>query len=814
MNEADPCELFVSIQFGQHWKHDTEHLSHNSNTARIETIEDTLDFVVHGVNLTAPVGKEALVPFFLGLFQALCTLLDTRHKVMVPLCASPYELAIQYTCAQTFALSFYNIAHTGELTAHNVSVPQEHLVQGICRAARSLYADLVALQPTWKGAPSLQSVHKYLHLFSSEPTQKNLLSSAVPAQNTPLKTAALQNLCTLTSAADKPGELRAQLQLDLTHPDLVAYRGAPPLDLHALLCGGELVIWQRDLCWNLTDQYPVWTLRDLLHDLCRAFVLPTTFRTKHGAVLRAIDLPTNPTKISDTISLWFAPRLVQKIGARLLQPHRLPPLVVSVHTFLETITSLAFAMLERLGESNRALRQEGRLQQLRDDAKQLQAWVRASRASDAPNLNVAPKLRALAPPPSLPVDTRTDEPQSPSFRFALPAVRRLVMKPSWSWTGPLRSQDPLWLPEGLLLVTTRDSIVCIKAHQGATLWEQKHEQTHVLTLGRSLLLQGPHTLAKVHPQTGQTRWNRAAEHRYAGASLAQNTARDPRLILWDKNQVEVCSWNRGQLQWHLDFSTHHTQKRAAIHVAHNDRYLAVVSGQHVEVFSLDTGQRQWRQNTPGHAKRVWIHRDIALVLSAPQRSAPRGQAFSLETGKELWNTPLPEQPRGAPFLEDNCALWTFAHQGCAQSLQNGSVLWRCELASEGVCAPRATLFSPAPKQRGVIWKTDRGHLVAVHLRGGHLLWRQHLLEKEDDVLLSNPPVLEQARALVVATDEIQIRAREDGRLLHRLKGLPREPSWLRVTPQLDFFVLERGEPGEDVLERYEMTHFLAVVPDL
>ncbi len=802
----------VEIRVGASWRRDLAHLSRlyedrgGPEQLDLVCVLDVIDIVIGDDNITAPIPRDSIFPLVEDLLDALRALASgARTRAIVRFREAPWEVILKVAGPDRIDVSLLGTGLDPCVVIHNRPAPASALFAAAGGAARELVDELVALDPGFARNPLIARLGRLAQaLNGAGPLDCQHLRPHRPNR---------------ASGRVEVGPMSLIFELDLGHPDLLACCGDEPLDLHALLCPGQILLdVEPSAPLALGAGYPLLTARRLL-DEAAALV-----RCAPGEAPRPLSMPgraalLEPRLDPEAPGCWLvtwrparpAEGLLPSLRRRSEQP---PERSLTCSMGPADLVALASGLVEAVAEFlisvNPVLEGEERLRSLRREAARLVARHREAALGElifdgAERPESARAQVRLAP-------QEQSEPVEAPPRFALGEMRRLSMRCRWSLSAASIRWDEVALLGDKAIVSTRDALLGVDLRTGEARFSVPHDGSAVTwgVGGGALLGLGRGELRQIEPEGGQQRWSAPVGSGWGRiVGVGDYRARDRRP--WS-----VVVARQGALAVDADGAIVWRAQRAAGRTTHAiftaERVIQSTDEGGVVARDPVDGAVLWRVRLAARGARLLGLWASTLWASARDRAGVQLVALDLATGRRQWSRELPGGVLGAGVAASDAVLLSVEEDEGSRLMSlslDGRVRWSRILPGSGLGGPTAPLVWGAR----AFTQTDSGALWAVSLGSGKLLWSVELGESES---LINLPPQRQGGVLVAAGAEVAIVDPGTGALRHRLDALPRHPAWLRVhgeglivgDPGL---ASTHGSQGEDVLSRFEVGHFLAVV---
>jgi hypothetical protein len=139
------------------------------------------------------------------------------------------------------------------------------------------------------------------------------------------------------------------------------------------------------------------------------------------------------------------------------------------------------------------------------------------------------------------------------------------------------------------------------------------------------------------------------------------------------------------------------------------------------------------------------------------------------------------------------------------------VNWNLELSSAGLYQTTPVVEATIDEQRHGLVRTDRAETTCFRLVDGQIRW-QNMPASETLLLYGNLPLIAVADAVLSINETIDLRALDDGALLHSFCAVD-APEFLLATDALRIVLGQQSSDTEedDTLASLSLAHYLALL---
>ena len=798
----------VEIIVGHDWQQDVRYL-HDLQPHRpvdaafaLTEILDIIDIVVDGRNLTSSVCRESIFGFFADLLEGIHSLHGpaARPKAIIEFHCEPLELVLVPE-GRSLLVSLYALGREHRVIGRDLPVATQAFVDAVARAIETLLSDLFRISPDFSADPFIRRMSSQLARLQ----RVGLPPAPAPAPSQrggggprSATTSSHHGLSLIFAYDGDDGPLRS-------------YDGAHAFDLHALLFDGRLELETvHGHTATLAESYPFLALVDLTR-LARE-------------LLGGLEEPPGGSQgLGDARRRHRGPQLEAHLepGERALRlvagavEASLPPA-----TLVDLIVGLAEMVLEDLFELNPRLELDQRAADLHDEIRELRSWLRSLQREDS---YLEHPERFLAARGHLQPQVGEHRPPEASFPWPLASARALYPRPSWTWYVPrIQFRGVTSTAQGLL-VPTEQALFCLDWESGHPLWShqaQGRPLSFAVAGARTLVGGRPDQLHLVETASGRLVACVGAAQSPSGADATPLQAADfPEegltVVVGLGGTLLGLDRDSGAVRWRHDH-----EPAALSGVAFCGPVLALL-GVDAGLTALDptSGERLWRVRLRGgDPLDLQVHQGrLYALLHDPRRGQLQLQAIYPFSGHTARTMRIEGNLAGPMGFHENWLVvpvernGRIALQGLALERGGEEPVWSLGLQSAGF--DRATPLLPVEldgQPHGIV-RTDRAEFSCFRLQDGHLRWREHA-PSEHGLIYQNLPLVRMRDCLLAASEHLELRLLEDGRLVHRFDRLVETPRFATAAGALRALLGESGgERGEDRIMALDFGHFLVEV---
>ncbi len=779
----------IEIAVGRSW---LEHLRQLFSSQRLNAFDfcelfDLIDLVVGGVNLTASIESEYIIPFFSKLCAALNRLSKTdTKKAIVEFQKEPWDFVIVRDGADLL-LSIISIDYEMRIVCLDQRVNFESFAFVVRREAQLILDDISSLigNRGFNAHPEISRLIESLSLGSENITMNESQQISV------VETGEHYDFSRNTLGVSFP-------DFSLTvffEPNDAFFQYQPEIafDLHTLLVPGEVQFEFENKSFALGEHVFV-TLNTLLkhcHEWMRLFSQSAQFdleiqRPFHLRLRSSESAPGSweigPTGNERTTYEASPARLLNNVDPRSL---------------LESIVSVCTHFSEKVERLNPTMIVNQRFSDFRELTVDLKSYwdelCEKDLFNDEPEsfladfAGLSPTLTAVA---------------APDFRFDFKKLRAIHPAYQWSFQAKGISFQDVFTNDNRLVVPTQTSVSSLSLESGNIDWEVKTPKASspIFREKNAFLRVTNGTLTAFDLGTGQ---------------ISQSVKEDrPVRAMHQYEDTFVFSTEEGIIgrsKSTLEESWFYPIKRkiGADAVTAGPVYSVLSNSGVFHTLNPITGDLLWKVKLPGTVitqPRIYRSRIFVCIQSGSRFKLSSKLAF---TGRDAWEVEEEGLFGGELFFSgDYCIFSIESNEGLeliGLCLKIHSVAWRIPVASSRGYYPNL-VFSG----NRAIAKTNGSETLCFEVDSGTILWRQ-----SPETLLFSQANLN----LVIVRDaffsysgRIEIRSLDDGSLIRDFGETMIEAKYFNVFNPLAIVTGERGDGiDQDRLVSFTIQHFLAMV---
>ena len=791
----------VDIIIGPRWREELRRLRAQrqrrpgGHVIELEALRDVVDLIIDERNLTSAISRERIFPFMTSLARALRRVGRGPHaKTFVECEDEPWELVWMLGPAGKLLLSIYSVGRDREVVCRDHPVTHAGVVRAVGQAGRALLEELEAIAPDLAQAPQAARLREALAALEAD-----------PAPHAP-RAERREPRWRRGSTSLQEG-LTLSYRYDANHLGLATFDRARPLDQHALLCPGALIIEREAADPIVCAPYPLLALRELLDrvdELARGARAPA-IPSSH---LRLEALAREPARWQLRLS---APGSDQAHMEMEVRPREC---LDGVLTFARLMTEDVLEAHPDLGTNRRWRRTLERLEVLQGH---LEAETPSTSASAPPPAPGAPG-RPEPPAPSPTTGAGGSAPvvaSAAGFPWPLSSVRALHPHIEWSWSEPgLAPERAVPAAHDVLLVPWERGLMGLDMRRGQERWrwEGGAIRRGALALhhdGKMALHQpASDELVALSVRRGEELARielPPMHHLLEVASLPGERA----LLMGERGAVTALDLRQGRALWHVSGGS-----RGAASYAWGPSYVLRLQHGTLERLELGSGEPVWSARAGDHARALCVHQGRAVVISAgAQRAQTHVRSFELEHGARRQELSLDGYYLG-PARSVGQDLWLIIERRrrpIIESLRGAQMLpaWIRPLREQPrALSPSLTLTTTQSGEPAVLVQTAASQRALVRARDGAILWS-----------VDGTPLMRAPRPAALVRDgclclgeALELRLLEGGELVHRFDEFLDEPCYLQARGELDVLLGELPmDESPPTLMSLAFGHYLAVV---
>lgn len=789
----------VELVLGRDWRDDVRYLSelrpHRPADATLNLVEicDIVDLVIDGNNLTASITEESVFGFLAQVMDGLWAMtLGRNQKAIVEFHCEPWELCL-LADGDRVLVSLYSVDRRQRVVAHDIAVDALALINSVVRAAEELLGDLLSISETFASDPFVRRFSSVLGKLR----RVHAVRFPVDREERPSRE--------LTSSTTSGGGVTISYVLRADYHGLHGYEGEHAFDQHALLVPGNLTFEFEDRLVAVCESYPILAIRGILDRVREllSFLESSTLRFECDS-----ELPHLQLNVRADAALWHV-----EVSAG----PRLPEIafVSRPNPLLDGLLTVSEMIVADLLTENEHLQLNQRYMDLRDEIEELRSWH--ADFADANHYHEHPEqylvehgdLRPVAP----------EEPP-PSFDWPLQDVRALYPDRRWSYLAPKINFGAVVSTSDAVFVPTGNELVCLDPTVGKPRWSRSEVgsaklSSYALAGDVVVVADEEHNVRMLDPSTGEFVDRHPAK---VGSLIVEATAyEDGELIVVADFHGRLAGLARdGGVRWTCE-AGHGLLTGMAC-----DGPVACVLSSPGFIHGLNpaSGAILWKVRLGGLSDAgPFFHQGRVYTFSHDPRTRHLTiHAMFPYTGRTAWQARFEGWLAGDPdFVGDFLVVPIERHGkvalvGIDVEAAQPQERWRIEVLSAGVDSPtRVTPVVLDGVQHGIV-RTDTAEITCFALETGEVRWRvEH--ERPADLLFRNLDLTLIRDAILCVGERMQLRAIDDGRLLHQFGDVMVAPEFVAVQEDMQVILGERGaEQGDpDQLVAFATRHFLAVV---
>lgn len=798
----------VEIIVGHSWKDDVRYLSDlrpyrpMDTTLNLFEICDIIDIVIEGQNLTAHVAEEAIFALVGELLEALCDLATgLRQKAIIEFHCEPWEMAL-VPHGKHLLVSIYTIDRHHKVVADNLPIRADHFIEAVTGAAEAMLTDLFRISERFSADSFVRKLSS--HLAQLKRGRHTTFSTFSPKRTR-------QHGERIASTSSSSG-LTLSYSFDGDYSPMASYCGELVFDMHALLFGGGIEVEFEGRSARLESPYPFLSVTGIL---VRVRELLNQLESRSMSFSCDDALPHGQIDVYGEEGLWrVVARGVDEQVAEcvLTAPECLDALLTISELFAKDILSL-----------NPQMELNQRFVDLDEEIRGLRSWYEDTCGKNVYHDRPEDYLRRQGhlEPETIP------PPPPPSFPWPLGMVRALFPSESWRFSARQIRFENMIASSDRLLVPSADRLDCLEQRGGKVVWSHAFEEAP------SQASQGQHTRFALagglvvigHVEGGLQVRNLAsgeviAENltmaRWTGTLEAVHFPTEQVVVVADLSGcIFALSTKSGEVLWE-----HTAGVGRLAGVAFSGPLICAQSTEgFISTLNPLTGELLWKVRLGGIgdvAPRFHQGRLYTFTHDAHHRSVTV-HAFYPFTGRTVWQVRIPGIVAGPPsFIDDWLMLPTERHgkvtlEGLDVEAIHPQVNWNLELSSAGLYQTTPVVETTIDGQRHGLVRTDRAETSCFRLLDGQIRW-QNMPSSETLLLYGNLPLITVADALLSINETIDLRALDDGALLHSFCAVD-APEFLLATEALRILLGQQSSDIEedDTITALSLEHYLALL---
>ncbi len=790
----------VELVLGREWRDDVRYLSelrpHRPADARLNLVEicDIVDLVVDGTNLTAAITEESVFGFVHQLMDGLWSMTVGRtEKVVVEFHCEPWELCL-VADGQQLLVSLYSVDRRQRVVAHDIPVDGVALIRSVVRAAEELLADLLSISERFASDPFVRHFSSVLGKLRRVHDVKFSPRDLVP-----------KSPRSLNSSTTSGAGLTVAYELNAGYHGLRLYGGEQAFDQHALLVPGEMTAEWNGRTLVLCDDYPVLVVRALL---TRVRSLLSLLESSTNSFVCDSDLTRLRLDVRGEGGLWHAEIAAGNGNEEIALVSRPNPL-------LDTFLTVAEMIVADLVNENEHLQLNQRFADIATEIEELRSWhadfAEANHYQEDPEKYLV-EHGDLRPVPEA-------EPRT-SFDWPLADVRAIYPELRWTFAEPKINFGAVAATEDDLFVPTDSALVALDAETGEERWRRAEfdgaaVSSYAVAGEHVVVADEEHMVRLLDPRTGEASHDEAVS---LGTLIVGATAyQEGDLVIVADFHGRIAGLGAdGDVRWRFDAG------HGLLTGMGCDGPVACVMSSPGFVHGINplTGAVLWKVRLGGLSDAgPYFHQGRVYTFSHDARTDSLTiHAMFPYTGRAAWQARFEGSLAGEPDFVDELLIFPLERHGKVSlvgvDVEKSSPVekWRLEVLSAGVDRPtHVSTVEIDGVLHGVV-RTDTAEITCFSLDDGEIRWRvEH--ERPADLLFRNLDLTRVRDSILCVGERMQLRAIEDGRLLHSFGDVMIAPEFVAVRSGMQVVLGERGaeKKDPDQLVSFAIGHFLALV---
>ncbi len=751
-------------------------------------LRDVVDIEVDDHNLTSVISAESIFPFLDAALAALVRLRSPdRRKVFVECQDEPWEFALTSGAGSRVAISLYSLDRAREVIAHDLIVSHASLEQAFVDATEEALAHVNAIDAELSaGDDLLSSIRKSRAALTKRPLE---VDPSKRPPRTPPYGFALRSGSVHTARG-----WGVTWRWDGAYPGLKDFSEHTPLDLHALLVRGEILMEDtHDNARLEVHGYPLLMMGELLRRA--AEIVEGRAEAPREAPLRVEALEARAGRWRLRIEESSEHHMTVAIAAR---------------TFIDTLVLCARRLLDDVASVHPPIRKNRRLAQWYTDIDALTEWLeRASAPSSSANASASNVSHRARPSEA---SAQAHARQQGAFPHSMERVLRMHPRVAWSWSGEGANVRRAKVGAGHIYIPTAQELIAVDAERGVEAWRYDEGAVRLGALrvldDRIVLHQPRHDeMVALDALTGRVlaRFDLGRPHRVVDWG---QTDAGYLLLLDERGAITALDVDAGGVVWHRAGGA----RGQALHASGEDLLATLQQGTLTRVDPA-TGEALWQVEAGQYGRGVVVHQGRIVVIGAgSHRAQTHVRGFDATDGQRTEEVSLDGYFLG-PCVRAGAYLVMAIERGRRPVLEvlHGSELhpaWMRPLGAQARTLAPTIQIVEAGGEPCVLVHTSAEELVMIDLAEGHERW-----SVEGAPLMRAPTACAMVRDGVLSLGEsLELRLASDGTLLHRFEGFLDEPSLMQVHGELDVLLGEQPIDGQ-VASMFclRFGHFLAVV---
>ncbi len=763
-------ERSVEINIGLSW---LEHLRHlaalDTHKANFDVGElfDHIDIIVAGVNLTASVESEYILPFFSNLCRALNRLsTGETKKAIVEFQREPWDFVLRRNGNVLF-LSVISIDNEMRIVCLDQPINFTSFAEAVHREAQVILDNIYALV----GRSQHPEIVRLLESLAMRPILAPSVGEPDEQFNTSPNTLGVSFPGFSLSVFFEPNTSFFQYQPEIA------------FDLHTLLVPGEVHFEFEDKSFSLGEHVFV-TLSTLLKNCQEWMTLFAESQTFEHNIKAAFNLHLR----SEEAGVWEIGTVQNERGKNL---HRVDP-----RSFLESILSMSLSFAQKLESLNPTIVVNQRFSDFVEFTHDLQNYWEDLCEKDFFNDEPESFLESYA---GLQPDTLGTE--TPDFRFDFGKLRAVHPAHQWSFQAEGISFSNIFTTPTTIIVPSQKGVVALALETGKIAWKA------VFSGSASPIFQQKNTFLQV-------RENRLSSFDLVTGGEVQGVDEDRRIFgVHSYGDLNILSTEQGIVgrekkglgeRWFYPIK----RKIGTGAVTAGPVYSVLSNGGILHALNPITGEGLWKVKVPGVVvgpPRNYRSRIFIGLQSSYRFKLSCKLAF---TGREAWCFEEEGVFGGDLFFRGDQCIFSVEKDGGVEiiglCLKKQAVSWRILIASPRGYFPSFVFFGSH-----AIAKSS-AETLCFTTDSGEIKWK---------TVSETTPFPQSNLRLIVARDaffsyngRIEIRSLKDGQLIRGFGDTMIDAKYLNVFHPLFIITGERGDRiDQDRLVSFTIQHFLAMV---